>query len=360
KTFPDEINQTGTEDTNETLPQNYSELGNESVNKTIPQDANQTGETSDQTIEGNNDNPGQTPRPEPEPTPEPTPMLEIDIQPINNTYTAYQGQFAAAKMKIRNVGNQEVTDLTILPKIAELRPDWEVRPAQIANLSVNETVERDVFIRPPEDQQPGKYVVPVVANNSERQLDIDYFVVDVNESELDSQVMITESPGSVSVEAGTNQTIPVLIQNTGEKPMTNVSARLQNIEDCGTVESSTVEKIGVNESASLELMVSTSANPENCNSTLIVSSSEGAYAFSNINFSTRPEEGLIPQEQRVPFIAIIWTVILAAYAVLRKKYELDSSMVKIPFILLLMGETFILLYMIVNYYGVISVSFLPF
>ncbi|MFB6145129.1 MAG: NEW3 domain-containing protein [Candidatus Nanohaloarchaea archaeon] len=358
KTFPDEINHTGNETTNNTLPQNYSKLGNESVNKTIPEDANRSGETSDQTIEGNNNNPGQTPQPQPRPNP--TPMLEIDMQPVNQTYTAFQGQYAAAKMNITNVGNATATDLTISPEIQKLRPNWQVRPAKIANLSVGEYVTRDVFVKPPEDQQPGEYIVPVVAHNAQRRLDIDYFMLKVNKSQFNSRISIEESPQSISVSTSNNKTIPVLFRNNGEKTITNVTARLQNMEDCGKVTSSTVDSVGVNETASLQLQVETGKNPESCNSTLIISSSEGAYAFSDVSFSTRPPEGLIPRKQRVPFIAIAWTVILAAYAVLRKRYNLTSSMVRIPFILLLMGETFILLYMVVNYYGVISVSFLPF
>jgi len=263
-------------------------------------------------------------------------------------------------LEIQNIGDRTANNIEISPEIDQVRPGWGSRPAQIANLSVNETVRRDVFVQPPEDQDPGTYVVPVEATNGERVLDLDYFSVKVNRSEFDAKIGIQEAPESVTITSNSSQPLPVLVQNTGERELTNVSAELQNVEDCGTVTSSKVDRIGINESASLDINMRSISESQNCNATLIVSSDQGAYSFSNIDFTVTPEEGLIPEGQRAPFLAIIWTVVLAGYAVLRKKYELTSSLVKIPFILLLVGETVILLYMVVNYYGIFSVSFLPF
>lgn len=352
---------TGNDTTDVTQPENYSEIGNQTVNQTFP-------------FPGDSDQPGQTevPEPEPEPEPEPTPgdspepgesrspRVQIDIEPVNNTYPATQGQFTPATLSIENIGERSATNINITPEISQVRPDWGSRPAQIANLSVNETVTRDVFIRPPEDQNPGTYVIPVEATNGERVLDLDYFSVKVNRSEFDTRVEIQEAPEAVTITSNTTQPLPVLVQNTGEVDLTNVSAELQNAEDCGVVNSSSVERIAINESASLDISMQSNSVSQECNATLIVSSDQGAYSFSNVAFTITPEEGLIPEGQRAPVIAIVWTVVLAAYAVIRKKYELNSPLVKIPFILLLVGETVILLYMIVNYYGIVSVSFLPF
>jgi len=288
------------------------------------------------------------------------PRVQIDIEPVNNTYPATQNRFAPATLEIQNIGDRTANNIEISPEIDQVRPGWGSRPAQIANLSVNETVRRDVFVQPPEDQDPGTYVVPVEATNGERVLDLDYFSVKVNRSEFDAKIGIQEAPESVTITSNSSQPLPVLVQNTGERELTNVSAELQNVEDCGTVTSSKVDRIGINESASLDINMRSISESQNCNATLIVSSDQGAYSFSNIDFTVTPEEGLIPEGQRAPFLAIIWTVVLAGYAVLRKKYELTSSLVKIPFILLLVGETVILLYMVVNYYGIFSVSFLPF
>lgn len=354
-------NRSGNSTTDITQPENYSEIGNQTVNETFP-------------FPGDSDQPGQTevPVPEPEPEPDPTPgdspepgesdqpRLQIDIEPVNRTYNATQGQFAPATLEIKNIGERSASDIEISPEIDQVRPGWGSRPAQIANLSVNETVTRDVFVQPPEDQKPGRYVIPVEANNGERVLDLDYFSVKVVESEFEARVGIQEAPESVTVSSNSSQPLPILVQNTGEKELTNVSVELQNAEDCGTVESSNVDEIGINESASLEVNMKTNSKSERCNATMIVSSDQGAYAFSNVDFTVTPEEGLIPEGQRAPFLAIIWTLALAGYAVLRKKYELNSPLVKMPFILMVVGETVILLYMLVNYYGLVSVSFLPF
>ncbi len=352
-------NQSGNSTTDVTQPENYSETGNQTVNQTYP-------------FPGDSDEPGQTEVPEPEPEPEPTPgdspepgesrqsRVQIDIEPVNNTYPATQGQFAPATLEIENIGDSTANDIEISPEIDQVRPGWGSRPAQVANLSVNETVTRDVFVQPPEDQNPGTYVVPVEATNGDRMLDLDYFSVKVNRSELNNRVEIQEAPESVTITSNSSQPLPVLVQNTGETELTNVSAELQNAEDCGTVTTSNVDQIGINDSASLDMSIQSTSESQNCNATLIISSDQGAYSFSNIEFTVAPEEGLIPEGQRAPFLAIIWTIILAGYAVIRKKYDLESSLVKIPFILLLVGETVILLYMIVNYYGLVSVSFLPF
>jgi len=352
-------NQSGNSTTDVTEPENYSETGNQTVNDTFP-------------FPGDSEEPGQTEVPVPEPEPDPTPgdspepgesdqpRLQINIEPVNNTYNATQGQFAPAKLEIKNIGERSANDIQISPEIDKVRPGWGSRPAQVANLSVNETVTRDVFVQPPEDQEPGKYVIPVEAFNDDRMLDLDYFSVKVEKSEFDAQIGIQEAPESVTVTSNTSQPLPILIQNMGEKELTNVSAELQNAEDCGEVTTTGIDEIEINKSASLDINILTNSESQKCNATLIVSSDQGAYAFSNIEFTVTPEEGLIPEGQRAPFLAIIWTFVLAIYAVLRKKYELTSPLVKLPFILLLAGETVILLYMVVNYYGLVSVSFLPF
>lgn len=354
-------NQSGNSTTDVTQPENYSETGNQTVNQTYP-------------FPGNSEEPGQTevPVPEPEPEPEPTPgdspepgqsdtpRIQIDVEPVNQTYEAPRGQFAPAALEVENIGESSVSNVQLIPEIAEIRDGWQVRNAEIANLSVNETVTRDVFVRPPENQRLGRYLVPVTATDGENRLDLDYFSVQVKRSEFDAQIAIREAPGSVTVTSNSSQPLPILIQNNGRKELTNITAEFQNAEDCGEITSSSVDRIGVNESASLNIQMEAASTSQTCNSTLIVSSDQGAYAFSNVEFTVSPEEGLIPRGKRAPFIAILWTLILAAYAVLRKRYELTSPLLKIPFILLLAGETVILLYMTVNYYGVLSVSFLPF
>ncbi|MFB6144111.1 MAG: hypothetical protein ABEJ98_02250 [Candidatus Nanohaloarchaea archaeon] len=355
------VNTTGNKTTNQTFPEDINTTGNQSINDTLPQNVTRPGEETNQPLAGNNDAPGVTPQPEPEPEPEPEPVVVVDVEPVNRTYPATRGMYAPARLRIRNIGNIPVNDLRITPALEGIRPGWDFRAAEVANLSVNETVSREVFVRPPGNTTPGMYVVPVEARDAEGRVDLDFFTLEVRKANFTPRLQILESPRAVTIEANSTQEIPVLLENTGRRKLTGVRAELQNVEDCGSAEIAPAKTIPVNATDSLSINFSAAGSTGSCNATLIVSTEEGAYAFSSINFDVIPAAGgLIPPEQRVPFIAIAWTAVLVAYALLRKRYQLDMIFVQVPFIMLLVGETLILLYMVVNYYGIVQLSFLPF
>ncbi|MFB6166992.1 MAG: NEW3 domain-containing protein, partial [Candidatus Nanohaloarchaea archaeon] len=305
------------------------------------------------TVPGDNPQPGRTP--------EPRPRLQIDVEPFKNVYSASPGQYAPVALQVQNLGDTAIQDFQVTPSIGEIRQGWQVRPASVSSIPAGGNITREVFVRPPADVATGKYVSPVVAGNGTARYDLDYFTVKVTEPpERSARVSIQESPSSASLPTNSTRRIPVLVENTGKVPLTDVTARLQNAENCAVTRSSTVDRVDVNETASLSVEVETASESTSCDAQLIVSSSEGAYAFGDVQFSTRPEGGFIPVRQRVPFLAIAWTLVLAAYAVLKKRYQLESGIVKAPFVLLLTGESVIILYLIVNYYGFVSVAFLPF
>ncbi|MFB6208336.1 MAG: NEW3 domain-containing protein [Candidatus Nanohaloarchaea archaeon] len=350
--------------------ESFSFYGNFEIVKGIGEEAggvNESGnETTNQTIPGNNDEPGQTEVPEPTPTPvptpvpEPTPEVSVEITPHQKLYRTKQGLYVAATFNATNLGNVPVENVSLVPQINKFREGWNVRNAQIANLSVNETVVRDVFVQPPEDAAPGTYVVPVSAEVEDRQLDLDYFQLKVLRAEFIPRISIEESPRAINVPVNTNQSFPVLVENVGKTNITGVEARIQNIDDCGAASSERIEILDVNESRSLQLDVSAAGNTARCNATLVVSSQEGAYAFSRLQVTIIPEQGLIPQEQRVPLIAILWTLLLAAYAFFTRRMDLESNLVRIPFLIIILGEAFIILYTVVNYYALPIASVLPF
>ncbi|MFB6292556.1 MAG: NEW3 domain-containing protein [Candidatus Nanohaloarchaea archaeon] len=358
-------NATGNETTNATVPEDFNSTGNESVNKTTPEDANQTGEESNETIKGNNDAPGQTPvpEPEPEPEPEPVPLLTVDIEPDRRRYYGIRGQYVPVNLTISNEGDQEVTDVSLQPQLGQ-RQGWSARNAQISALAPGENVSRQVFVQVAGDEDPGLYVVPVKAIGPQNELDLDYFYLQVNKTPVaetpSSRLDIVESPSSLNVLQNTTQPVPILIENTGETNLTNISTRVQNVEGCGTVNSSPVRRMDAGETASLNLTFESGLETETCNTTLILSSDQGAYAFSNIEFTVVPSKGLIPREQRAPFIAVAWAAVLVAYAFLRRRFELDSIVVNAPFVLLVVGESLILLYLLVEQYGIVQLAVLPF
>lgn len=365
-TFPENIEQPGNQTTNQTVPENFSQIGDQEANDTIPQDSNQTGgegpsvpqdadefgEESDQTVEGDSDQPGQTPNPQE--------VLRVNIQPEKRRYTTYQGEFVSAQIEVENYGNTTANNIDLVPEVDRFREGWEITAGQIANLTPGESTTREVFVRPPMNQIPDTYTIPVYARENQRDIDIDFFNLKVNETNLPSTARIVQVPRNMEIESGESAPLPVLIENTGRTELSNLTAEIQNAGNCADLESDSINNIPVNESGSLNLGLNAQEGSSECDSTLIVSSEEGAYTFANIQISVVPSDVLIPEEQRPPFIAIIWTLVLIAYAVAREKLDIESISLEIPFILLLIGETLILLYMVVNYYSIVSLSFLPF
>lgn len=329
--------------------------------------ANQSGnQTSNVSIPGDSPEPGQTEVPEPQPTPtpvptpEPTPEISVEITPLQRVYRTRQGVYVAATFNVTNMGNTAVENVSLIPQINRFRQGWSVRNARITNLSVNETVQRDVFVQPPRNAAPGMYVVPVSAEVEDRQLDLDYFQLRVLRAQFIPRISIEEAPRAINIPVNTNQSFPVLVENTGRTNLTGIEARLQNIDDCGTASSGSVEVLDVNESQSLQVSIAAGGRTARCNATLVVSSQGGAYAFSTLQVTIIPEQGLIPQERRVPLIAVLWTLLLAAYAFFTRRMDLESNLVRIPFLLIILGEALILLYVVVNYYSLPLAAVLPF
>lgn len=352
----------------------FSFFGNFEIVDAIGEESggvNNTGnQTTNQTIAGNNSKPGQTevtvpepepePVPEPEPEPEPDPVVKLDIESVKDRHSTKQGQFVAAEFEVQNIGNTEVSDVNLVPLTDQLPGQWDTRNAVVTNLSVNETVRREVFLRPPDEAEPRNYVVPVTADKNGDKLDLDYFTLNVKKADFLPEVEIREAPRRIQLNTGSEKSFPVLVENTGKLELEAINARIQNIEDCGAMEAEKIASLNVNSTGSLEIDVTASDRPEECDATLVVSSENGAYAFGDITIETVPEAGLIPKEQRVPFIAIIWTFVLMIYAYATREYDLESMAVRLPFIALIMGESIIILYSIVNYYGLEVATLLPF
>lgn len=350
----------------------FSFFGNFEIVKGIG-GANRSGDgESDVSIPGDDpDEPGETeepvpdptpepaPTPTPEPTPDPSPQISVTLDPLNDTYTTDQGLYQAARLNVTNRGNTNISNITLRPLIDRFRDTWDVRVGNIGNLQVNQSTQREVFVRPPEDASPGTYTVPVTAE-TERQLDMDYFQLEVNRAQNIPEISISEAPSSVSVNLGENRTVPVLLENTGKTNVTGVTPEVQNVEGCGTVTTGNITSLGVNQTQSLDLNFEPSGTTGSCNTTLVVSTSGGAYAFADLQVTVLPRQGLINPDQRVPVLAIIWTLALAGYAFVTRRFELDSWMVKAPFLALILGEVVIMLFILMNYYSLPLAEALPF
>lgn len=340
--------------------------GDPTDNTSVPERADQVGDESDQQVEGDNDAPGVTPEPVPdpvpEPVPEPTPILSVNIQEINDTYQLPRGGYSPVKLSLTNHGEQALQDLNIAPLVGNLGGGWEARNASIANLSADEQVNRTVFLRPPEEMETGRYSIPVLARDTlnDRELDLEYIDVQVNKANFSTEVEIAEVPETVQIQAGGKASIPLLVNNTGRKNISQVDLRVQNMEECGAASASGLQDLKVNSTGSASLELNASNSLTTCNTTVIVSTDSGAYTFSDLRVEITPEEGIVPPEFRVPLIAVLWTIGLMAYAVARRRLELDSMLVKGPFVIMVMGEVLIILYLAAQYYSIIPAGVLPF
>jgi hypothetical protein len=332
--------------------------GSQTVNQTLPADSTRRGAESDQTLEGDNAEPGSTVEPRPEPRPE----LSLNMETANLSYSTPRGRYQQIGLNITNYANVSMRSVQINPQTADLEGTWESRSASITSIAPEQDLNREVFLRPGSDVSPGRYRIPILASLPDgRALDVEYATVEVTEEEVPaSGLSIVEIPRTFSVTRNDTATIPLLVRNTGEKEMQDISLSVQNIEDCGKVSTESIDSLGVNETGTIQVELSSGQDITKCQTLFVLSSQSGAYSFANVNLSVKAEEGIVPPKFRVPLIAFAWTAALILYALLTRRYDLNSMMVKFPFLLLILGESVIVLYLAANYYGLIPNGVLPF
>ncbi|QGA80119.1 putative membrane protein [Candidatus Nanohalobium constans] len=332
---------------------------NRTENASLDTDAEETSNDAEPK-EGDGNFPGQTPEPEPEPTPEPTPLLSVDLRPLNTSYTADRGTFTEVGMEVNNTGEETLSDLELSPRFSE-GMDWQSQSVTIDSLEVGGSVNRSVFVNPGEGVEPGIYQVPVYASTPDEDIGSQYVNVEVTEEPAQtSGLSISEAPQDIRFEMGNNYTVPVLLENSGDNDLENVSIELQNTENCGDYTADEIESIAAGETASVSVNFNTSDNLQECQATIVASSTSGSFAFSEMTVETVEEKGIVPEEFRVPIIASLWTAMLIVYTVVIKRYGMDSLTVKVPMVLLILGETFILIYLSSAYYEILPPGLLPF
>ena len=328
-------------------------------NASLDSDTERTEDSSP--VEGDNDQAGQTPEPEPEPQPEPepVPLLSLSIRPLNSSYEAPRGRFTEIGLEIENIGEETVNNVELEPRYSE-GMNWEAQIGNIDSLAVGDSINRSVYVSPGEDVSPGTYQIPVYASNQESDIDMQYVNVEVLQEVFRGTLNIQEAPRDVRFERNSNYTVPVLLQNQGEDSIQNVQVEVENSEACGEYAVDSVDSIAAGESASVSVQFTTGADITECSGTIVASSDNGDLAFSEFNMDVKEEVGPIPEEFRVPIVASLWTVMLLAYAVLTKKYGVHNMTVKIPLVLLVVGEAFIVIYLSSVYYNVMPPGLLHF
>lgn len=329
--------------------------GEEIADEPFPADANVSGEESDQFLEGDLDEPGTTV--------DPDPVMSINIRNLHTSpVQTSRGQFAEINLTIENFADEEVGPFDLEAELDDLPGTWIYDGAGVDSVGPGGEVNRSIFINP-EDAEPGVYSFPVFARDTEEDIafDVEYINVEVTEEILVSQLEVSEAPRDITLEPNITETLPLLITNNGNTSLTNISAEIQNHEECGEYSTDAIDSIspeGGQESLSIEF--TTSNNLEECESLIIISTDQGQYAFSDLSITLRDTDVFIPPEFQVPLIAFIWTAVLLLYSVLMRRYELDSLYVKIPLFILVLGESVIFLYLAANYYSFIPSEYLPF
>lgn len=305
--------------------------------------------------------PTPTPRPVPEPVPlpEPEPEVEIVLTPINTTYRAFQGQTIPTIFRIENIGNTYVENISIEPVIL---PGWNYSETLVGFLNVSESVNRTLFITPPQDATPGMYAIAVKAVIANETADIAYIWINVLRGIFPAKIRIIEAPEVIELDGLVNVTIPIFVENIGQKVLHNVSARIENAELCiSNWQSGGEYTLNLSEMRSVDFRITTKEGPNVCRTNLIISSKEEAYAFSPIKIIIKPNPPLIPSlaKRITPWLALLWTVLFVAYAVIRKRKTRmgdvpKSGRPRMILYMLLFGEIIILAYVFLWYFGIID------
>ena len=305
--------------------------------------------------------PQPVPTPTPQPTPMPKPKVEIVLTPIEDNYTAYQGQMVPTYFWIENIGNVTANNISIEPVLPS--EEWNFSPTYVDVLRPGEKVNRTLFITPGENTPPGLYIIPVRAMIDGEVADLAYIWVKVLFGKWLAKIEILEAPTEVEIEEYSNLTIPILLKNVGRKDLHNVVMRLENVEECISYQASDKRDIKVNDTASMGIRITAKKSPARCRGILIVSSDEQAYAFTVMDIVVVPRPSLIPLKWKwAPIVAILWTLLLIFYASERKKKRrmgevTTSPWPKIIAYTLLVGEIILIIYTLLWVFGVVSTMF---
>jgi hypothetical protein len=304
--------------------------------------------------------PTPTPEPEPTPTPEPEPEkaeIAINIEPLNRSIIGEQSVWIPSIFNITNIGNVNVTNITLVPIVPN---DWQKQDALISFLETDKSVNRTIFILPSYTAF-GQYVIPVKAIGENVTLDIDYFWVTIIEGANRTKLEIIEIPREIGVYIDSEISFPILIKNTGKVPLNDIRLRLENLEQC--VDYYNYSKIYMlNESSTGSILVSlkTKKIPATCNTTVIIWSKEGVYAFAPLTIFTTPiiRSPPIPLLPLLAFILISIEMILIHYKKSKESKDEESTLTNMALYLVFIILLIVMIIIILQSVNFLQISFL--
>ena len=246
-------------------------------------------------------------------------QIAIEIEPLKRRLTGFRGYWIPAIFNVTNIGEVPVDNITIYPIVPE---GWEYRNATVSYLNISQTVNRTIFVKPPFDADLETYVIPVKAVRGNHTLDIDYYWLTLKEAYNRTLLELVEVLRTITMDANSNVTVPILIRNVGEVELTNIFARLENIELClDFFGFNTIDSLQPNETQTMLLYLRSKGAPEECKATLIVGSEEGAYAFTDVDIIVLPPPPLLPAPPDLILLIIILMILDGILMAIKKARE---------------------------------------
>jgi hypothetical protein len=319
--------------------------------------------------------PEPAPTPTPSPTPEPYPVIrpitsptpepmegepgageeagktqiKITIRPMEPTVTGYQEEFIPVVFEVENIGDVNVTNVTLFQIIGG---DWDKQDAKVDFIAVGETLERTLFIYPTyKVAAPSIYIIPVQALDEKGIiLDTNYYWVNVLQGPHLARIEIIENPTSISLPSDSTQDIPILVRNTGKMPLHGVTVKLENVENCVSDQRYDTTALEADEEGSFTLTVTTKTGPKKCDALLIVGSDERAYSFAPMAMEVQMPQPLIPFELPVLLLlSLLFTLVLLAMVLGRKRERFKKLLWRLMIVTIAM----IIVYALLEYFAAV-------
>jgi len=269
--------------------------------------------------------PQPTPRPTPTPAttaerkeypPQPAPPL-VDLQLEKKEITLQQGESGRVKFNITNLGEFPVFDVIVR---AEVRRGWDTADIVFDKIEINETKDGFIYLTVYENEIPGEYIIAVKAIVNNLTADIETLKVRVIPREKIARMEIVELAPILTFVENSVVSIPVLVKNTGDFDLTNITLTIENAERCiEWVNGSSNLSIG--EQKPLVYKAKTKSALQECRSVFVLISNEGAVAYSPIIIRIVPFSILMlfPEWLKITHIVfVIWSIILI-YLLRRKR-----------------------------------------
>ena len=243
-------------------------------------------------------------------------ILLIDALLPQKTVTSYRGSIVSVPVAVENIGDANISEISIIPLIPE---GWTAFDARIDSLAVGETAARTLGIRPSLTADPGITFIPIIFIADNRVILRGSLVLDVEEERVGG-LEIIPSPGMYRVGVNAQGQLTFLLRNVGQTPLTAVIARIENYDNCLFVpdgDTQIIELVDVGDSRLLSwnvigtgsiLTPRFTAVPQICSVLVTVTAIEGVRAEAETQvqlFSTLPGPDVLPSLLSLGFAVVV-------------------------------------------------------